>query len=71
MTMSPELIALMTDSEINRKINELADARARAVLFNFNDVAALAALDEDIAKLRHERRYRERARIQRERRGED
>jgi hypothetical protein len=58
VTISPELIALLSDREIERKINELADARARAVLFN-DDVAAIAALDGDLHALKDERRWRE------------
>jgi hypothetical protein len=60
MTMSPELIALMTDREIERALDRLLDARARGI--GSDDVAALAALDEDISALKIERLMRERER---------
>jgi hypothetical protein len=59
MTMSPELIALMTDVEIEHKLDKLVDARARVA---YGDVNALAAFDEDIAALKTERTMRARLR---------
>jgi hypothetical protein len=55
MTMSPELAALLTDSEIDGALDRLAAKRA---LVRRDDVDALAAIDADDALLRTERAWR-------------
>jgi hypothetical protein len=54
--MTPELVELLTDSEIDRALNRLAAKRA---MVPRDDTLALANLDEQITMLKTERAWRE------------
>jgi hypothetical protein len=55
MTMSPELVELLTDSEIDRALDRLA---AKRVWIRPDDIDALAAIDADVTLLQGERAWR-------------
>jgi hypothetical protein len=59
MTMSPELVVLLTDREIDNAIDRLTAARAGVPSANID---ALANIDADITLLQGERAWRERMR---------
>jgi hypothetical protein len=55
MTMSPELVELLTDREIDRALDRLATKRAQVPHANID---ALAAIDADVTLLQGERAWR-------------
>jgi hypothetical protein len=59
MTMTPELAAMLTDSEIDNALSRLAAKRAMVPHANID---ALAAIDADVTLLKTERAWRERMR---------
>jgi hypothetical protein len=59
MTMTPELVELLTEREIDDALSRLAAKRAMVPHANID---ALAAIDEQITVLKTERAWRERMR---------
>ena len=59
MAMTPELVALLTEREIDHALSRLAAKRAMVPHANID---ALAAIDGDVTLLKTERAWRERMR---------